>query len=75
MDVTYTPNLAHFIILNSRLTGFSAKFGEFSRDTSLILPVYLGVFSDQTSCEEAVYSAPNPFTTMTVDVHTGTTVT
>ena len=57
------------------MIGISAKFGPTNLDTSLILIGQLGVISDLTSCEEAIFTAPNPFTTMTVDVYTGATVT
>ena len=68
LDQSYTPNLSDFIFLDSRMIGISAKFGPTNLDTSLILIGQLGVISDSTSCEEAIFTASNPFTTMTVDI-------
>ena len=73
MDQIYTPNLSDFTMLDARLIGFSAKFGP--HNTNFINSGYLGLISDQTSCEGAIYSAPNPFTSMTIDFHIGTTST
>ena len=61
-------------MLDARIIGFSAKFGQSSMTTKLH-PGYLGVISDSTSCEEAIFTAPNPFTTITVDIESGATVT
>ena len=60
-------------MVDARIVGFSAKFGEYSTSSS-IQPGYLGVMSDTTSCEEAIFTVPNPFTAMTVDIHSGATV-
>ena len=73
MDQTYSPNLSDFIMLDARLIGLSAKFGMHSASGS-IQPGYLGLISDDDSCEEAIFTAPNPFTTMTVDISSGATV-
>ena len=72
LDQSYYPNLSDHTLLDSRLIGFSAKFGYDSR-TGCSAPSELGLYVDSTSCEEAVFTAPNPFTAMTVDVYTGAT--
>ena len=73
LDQSYTPNLSDFHMLDARIIGFSAKFGEDDRN-SLMSPCYLGVIKDKNSCEEAIFTATNPFTTMVVDIHSGVTV-
>ena len=35
----------------------------------------MGIITDSTSCEAAQFTAPNPFSTMTVDVYAGVAVT
>ena len=74
MDQSYTPDLSDFYIPDTRIIGFSVKFGaDFRND--LISPGYLGVIGDENNtCEEAIFTAPNPFTTMTVDIHSGATI-
>ena len=73
MDESYTPNLSDYIMLPSRLIGFASKFYTSSR-TSLPCPGFLSLVTDDTSCEEGIFTAPNPFTTLTADVFTGSTV-
>ena len=34
----------------------------------------MGLITDNTSCETAIFSAPNPFSDMSVDIFTGATV-
>ena len=59
-------------MLSARIIGFYAKF--FNSATGYVPPGELGILADSTSCEDAIFTAPNPFTTMTVDIFTGATV-
>ena len=66
MDQRYTPNISDHVIFTSRLIGFSARFG-LSWNTNYD-PGYMGLITDSTSCEEAVFPVDNPFENMTVDL-------
>ena len=73
-DEAYTPLLSDHIILESRLIGLSAKFFR-DFDIGMEAPGMMGIITDKTSCETAQFTAPNPFSSMTVDVYTGVPVT
>ena len=73
MDQNYTPSKPDHIIFGARLIGFSAKFG-WDTDNLVHNPGELGLITDTTSCEEAEFTNPNPFTVMNADVFTGATV-
>ena len=60
-------------MLGARIIGFYAKFFN-SAVTGLFHPGYFGILADSTSCEDAIFTAPNPFTSMTAEVFTGATV-
>ena len=73
MDESHTPDVSDYIMLPSRLIGFASKFYTSSR-TSLPTPGFLSLITDDSSCEEGVFTASNPFTTLMADVFTGSTV-
>ena len=70
LDQAYTPKLADYTMLNARLIGFSAKFYTWTGKSGgpQYVPGELGIITDTTSCEEGVFTAPNPFTTMSLDL-------
>ena len=72
LDYDYTPISSDFIMLGARLIGFSFKFRPLA--FSHVLPGEVRLFTDATSCEEATFTAPNPFTAMRVYVNTGVTI-
>ena len=76
MDQVYTPSLADFHILSARVLGFSMKVRPLGGGDPIqywTFPGEMGFYSDTTSCEEAIFTTPNPFTAMTFDIFTGVT--
>ena len=62
-------------MLDARLIGFTAKFGTFIGIDPTEGVVELGIITDTTSCEELVFTSPDPFTNMVADVGDGLQVT
>ena len=62
-------------MLDARLIGATAKFGSdlSTYPTSNVMEV--GLIIDTTSCEELVFTSPNPFSNMVADVGDGLQVT
>ena len=74
-DEAHNPVPSEFTMLTSRLIGMSMK--NFVRCNSSNCGVSigdLGFYIDSTNCEEALFTSPNPFTNMSVDVYTGSIV-
>lgn len=72
-DKDHNPVPSEFTMLTSRLVGMAAK-----NYVSILAAVPngkvmgdLGFYIDSTSCEEGLFTSPNPFTNMSVDVFTG----
>ena len=57
-------------MITTRLIGISAKF--YDHGTYLFVPGELGLITDLTSCEEAIFEVITAFSPMTVDIYTGT---
>ena len=75
-DEAYTPVIADFTPLEGRLIGLEGKFANFIAAVAVTLNIVeLGMIIDSTICEEGVFTSPNPFTNMVVDLATGTTYT
>ena len=63
-------------MLDARLIGASAKFGAHTDPACLgaISVGDIGIIADTTSCEEGIFTAPNPFSNMNIDVFLGNSV-
>ena len=72
-DKQYTPVATDFTRLDGRLIGLTGKFYSYDGINPTQNIIELGMIIDSTICEEGVFSSPNPFTNMVVDLSTGTT--
>ena len=65
------PAVSEFTILNARLIGFTAKFASESGNYPTENVMELGIITDTQSCEELVFTSPDPFTNMVADAGDG----
>ena len=72
---SYTPTVSEFTMLTARLIGFQAKFFTSIPSPNIVWIGQLGIIMDTvTGCEAALFTSPNPFNDMTIDVYTGSMV-
>ena len=73
-DEAASPTPSDYQMLGARLIGFETRFASPRSNYPTEAIMELGIITDTTSCEELVFTDPNPFSNMVADIGTGTMV-